>query len=162
VRGCVRGDAHPVRHRGGRGHPLRVCGYSGRRGTPPAVVDVHYEQGVALAPAAGGGFIFLRGSNFGPVGGTTTLRMWAVPAANQTLAFPGRECTVTEAHVTIRCRMGYVAGATLAWRVQVEGQNNTLPQSAVAPPVVRRVAYAEPGVVVASTRGAARRCLWRA
>ncbi len=95
----------------------------------------------------------LRGSNFGPVDGNTTLRVWAVPSANDTLAFPGLGCAVSEAHVAITCTTSAGQGASLTWRVQVEGLTNTMPQSTLAPPNVTAASFADAGVSVASTQG---------
>jgi hypothetical protein len=119
----------------------------------PSVGSV-YGPGAALVSTEGDGntTIFLSGSGFGPVDGNTTLVVWAVPGADDSLAFPGVNCTVYEAHVTIACTMGDVMGASLTWRVAVEGQNNTLPTSTVAPPVVTG-ATLDAGTAVAATSG---------
>jgi hypothetical protein len=120
--------------------------------TQPAISSVD-GPGANLAPAAGGVPIFLHGSNFGPVNSSTTLLVWAVPAANDSLSFPGVGCVVMEADTTIACTTGSVRGATLSWRVQVEGLVNTMPQSTVAAPRVTAVSFADEGVSVASTLG---------
>ncbi len=120
--------------------------------TAPSVGSV-YGPGAARAPAVNGGFIFLSGTGFGPTDGSTSLAVWAVPTADDSLAFPATNCIVFEAHVTLRCTLGNVMGASLTWRVAVEGQNNTQPMSSVAPPVVTGVAFAGARVEVAATGG---------
>jgi hypothetical protein len=116
---------------------------------PPTIADVAVP-GMTLVPLAGAVTVLVRGSNFGPVAGTD-LRVWAVPAADQTKVFLARDCEVVEAHVTIRCTLGSRLGAKLNFRVRVEGQDNTLPQISLAPPRVARVSLV--GAAFASTRG---------
>jgi hypothetical protein len=120
--------------------------------TQPTISAIE-GPGATLAPAIGGVPIVLRGSNFGPVGDNTTLRVWAVPSANDTLVFPGLGCTVTEAHVAITCTTAPGRGASLTWRVQVEGLTNTVSLSTLAPPNVTTATFADAGVSVASTLG---------
>ncbi len=112
-----------------------------------------YGPGAERAPAVGGATIFLRGTGFGPLDGNTSLVVWAVPAADDALAFPAKDCVVVEAHATIRCNMSAAMGASLSWRVTVEGQNNTQPASSVAAPVVTRVALGAGATVAATTGG---------
>jgi hypothetical protein len=116
---------------------------------PPTISDVTVP-GVALVPLAGAVTVSIRGSNFGPVAANTTLRVWAVPTADQTRAFMAQGCEVVEAHVTIHCTLGNRLGAQLNFRVQVEGQDNTLPQISLSPPRVTRVFLSE---AFANTRG---------
>ncbi len=120
--------------------------------TPPSVGSVA-GAGSTRGPARGGASIVLRGTGFGPLNSSTTLVVWAVPAANDSLVFLARDCNVTEAHVTIECVMGPAMGASLTWKVTVEGQNNTLPISSVAGPVVTHAAFADRRVQAADTRG---------
>jgi hypothetical protein len=116
---------------------------------PPTISDVAVP-GLALVPLAGAVTVSIRGTNFGPVAANTTLRVWAVPTADQARAFLAHGCEVVEAHVTIRCALGNRLGAQLNFRVQVEGQDNTLPQISLAPPRVTRVSLSD---AFASTRG---------
>ncbi len=58
--------------------------------------------GATGADTAGGEFIFLNGSNFGPLGSGAVVQAWSSPAINISLVFPGVNCTVVEAHVAIR------------------------------------------------------------
>jgi hypothetical protein len=123
--------------------------------TPPAIRSVA-GPGAALAPAAGGVTVHLIGSGFGPAGNSTALRVWAVPIANDSLSFPGRNCVVTEADVRITCLTSVSKGAVLTWRVVVEGLSNTVPQSTVAAPSLTSVTFAVPGTAHASTQGGTR------
>jgi hypothetical protein len=50
--------------------------------------------------------------------------------------FPGLHCLVLQAHTTIRCITSTCAGASLTWRVVVEGQSNAVPLASVAPPAI--------------------------
>jgi hypothetical protein len=120
---------------------------------PPTIMEV-VVPGVAIVPTAGGVTVVIRGSNFGPVAGSTALRVWSAPSADQTDVFFARNCGVVEAHSTIQCTLDSLVGAKMDFRVRVEGQDNTLPQVAVAPPRVTRVALA--GGAFASTVGGTR------
>jgi hypothetical protein len=126
---------------------VRVVSY-----TQPAISSVD-GPGATLAPAVGGVPIYLHGSNFGPATGGTVLRVWAVPSANDSLSFPGVNCSVTEAHVTVMCTTGPSKGPALTWRLQVEGLTNTMPQSSLAAPTVTAARFAAPGVQLADTQG---------
>jgi hypothetical protein len=119
--------------------------------TQPAIASVS-GVGATRGPAAGNATILLLGSNFGPADNTTSLVVWAVPAANDSLAFPAVDCAVVEAHVAIWCTTGALKGASLTMRVQVEGLVNTMPQITVAGPEVRGVAL-HGGALVAATTG---------
>ncbi len=68
----------------------------------PPVINSLSGPGASGAGTAGGAVIFLNGSNFGPVDATTVVRAWSSPSANDSLVFPGVNCSVVEAHVAIR------------------------------------------------------------
>ncbi len=91
-------------------------------------------------------------SNFGPADGTTVVNAWATPTTLDTLLLPVADCSVVEAHTTIRCLVVTSVGVTLTWRVVVEGQSNTLPLSSTAAPSIARVTLGA-GAVVADTAG---------
>jgi hypothetical protein len=118
----------------------------------PPVINSLGGEGAAGADTAGGAFILLRGANFGPVN-DTTVTAWASPVADETLVFPGRDCAVVEAHVTIRCVVAAGMGAALSWRMVVEGQANSMPLASYAAPVLLAVEFTEAGVTVADTQG---------
>jgi hypothetical protein len=121
----------------------------------PPVINSLGGEGAAGGRTAGGAFIFLRGANFGPANGTA-VTAWASPVADDTLVFPGLDCAVVEAHVTIRCTVAPGIGAALSWRVVVEGQANSMPLASYAAPVLHAVEFAEAGVTVADTQGGTR------
>ncbi len=121
----------------------------------PPVINSLGGEGAAGADTAGGAFILLRGANFGPVN-DTTVTAWASPMSDETLVFPGRNCAVVEAHVTIRCTVAAGMGAALSWRVVVEGQANSMPLASYAAPVLHVVEFAEAGVTFADTQGGTR------
>ena len=68
----------------------------------PPVINSLSGPGASGADTAGGAVIFLNGSNFGPVDATTVVRAWSSPSVNDSLVFPGVNCSVVEAHVAIR------------------------------------------------------------
>ncbi len=74
----------------------------------PPVINSLNGPGASGAGTGGGAVIFLNGSNFGPVDATTVVRAWSSPSVNDSLVFPGVNCSVVEAHVAIR----YVSNVT--------------------------------------------------
>lgn len=78
---------------------------------------------------------------------------WASPAANQSLQFPASGCRVQEAHTVIHCTSGPAVGASLTWRVLVEGQANAVPLSSIAPPTVHAAVFLQPQEARARTTG---------
>lgn len=116
------------------------------------VVGLVYGPGASGAPTGGGVPIFVSGTGFGPLGGSTSVVVWAVPTADESLRFLASGCVVTEAHVTVRCTLGEVLGAALTWRASVEGQNSSLPVSTVAPLTVTQATFGD-GVRFANTAG---------
>jgi hypothetical protein len=118
--------------------------------TQPAIASVS-GSGAVRGPAAGNATILLRGSNFGPVDSSTALRVWAVPAVNDSLSFPMEACEVVEAHVAIQCTTGALVGGALTMRVMVEGLGNTMPQISVAGPEVQAAFLV--GATFAATTG---------
>ncbi len=119
----------------------------------PPVINSLSGSGALGASAAGGAEILLTGSNFGPVDATTVVRAWAIPSVNSSLAFPATSCNVTTDHTTITCIVGPGVGAGLTWRLVVEGQSNTVPQSSYATPTLFAARWVEAGVTAAATTG---------
>jgi hypothetical protein len=116
----------------------------------PSVSEV-FGPGATHPPTDGNGVVFLRGANLGAADSGAAVRAWAVPAADQTLAFTARECVIEVPHVILRCLTGAVMGASLLWRVEVEGQSDVLPLiAAVAQPVLVSATMSEAS---ASTTG---------
>jgi hypothetical protein len=123
----------------------------------PPGINALDGPGSAGAPARGGSFIYLRGSNFGPADDATiVVTAWATPAANDSLVFPGGDCVVVEAHVAVRCVVTAGAGAAVSWRVSVEGQANAMPLASYAAPTLDAAAFADPNVTQADTQGGTR------
>jgi hypothetical protein len=130
------------------------------RASQPSDVRISYAapvissmdgDGATGATTEGGSEINLRGSNFGPEG--SAVQAWAIPAANTSLTFSGLSCVVVTAHVAIRCITSPGIGTSLAWRVMVDGQANSVPESSYASPRVDSVTFAGLGVTSASTVG---------
>ncbi len=119
--------------------------------SPPVIVSLD-GAGAASTDTEGGAFVFLRGSNFGPVENTSVVA-WASPTANSSYVFPGRNCVVWVPHVAIRCAVSAGFGAALSWRVVVEGQANAMPMSSYAPPALEGAEFAAAGVLHADNQG---------
>jgi hypothetical protein len=81
----------------------------------PPVINSLSGPGASGAGTAGGATIFLNGSNFGPVNDSTVVVAWASPSANDSLVFPGTNCTVVEAHVAIRWGLRPLSTEGLSW-----------------------------------------------
>lgn len=78
---------------------------------------------------------------------------WASPTVDTSLVFHGLNCTVSEPHVAISCQTSPGVGATLAWRVVVEGQSNAVPLSSYAGPTVYSALFSPADVRHADSRG---------
>ena len=52
-----------------------------------------------------------------------------------------------------RCQLTECAGASLSWRVVVEGQANAMPLASCAPPTLARAYFLQPNVTHADTQG---------
>ena len=86
------------------------------------IVDSVDGPGAVLASTAGGSFIFLHGSNFGPQEESPDLTVWAAPVQDQARLFYAAGCRVYVDHVTLVCNTTEAIGSPLSWRVMVEGQ----------------------------------------
>jgi hypothetical protein len=109
--------------------------------------------GATGADTTGGANITLKGSNFGPAGGNTSVSAWASPTTHGELVFSGWSCLVVEDHVAIQCEVTAGAGTALSWRVVVEGLANAVPLASYAPPTLVAVRFTDAGVTHASTTG---------
>ena len=86
------------------------------------IVDSVDGPGAVLASTAGGSFIFLHGSDFGPQNESPDLTVWAAPVQDQARLFYAAGCRVYVDHVTLVCNTTQAIGSPLSWRVMVEGQ----------------------------------------
>ena len=95
----------------------------------------------------------MHGSNFGPEAQAVSVTAWSTPLANDSLVFPGVNCTVVVDHSVIQCLTSPSVGSKLTWSVVVEGLVNAVPTTSVAPPVVSNASFVGLARDAAATTG---------
>ena len=93
--------------------------------------------------------VTLSGLNFGGVGEAVTISAWCSPASlsspiDSQLVFTATRCNVTGDHTEVQCLMPEAVGATLSWRISVDGLVSSVPASTLAGPVILSVEIASP------------------
>jgi hypothetical protein len=134
--------------------------FASTAGYAPPQIFVFSGAGAVAANTVGGQPVVITGRNFGPSNAYTNALLSATYgvafkdgsatflAKIPRVTYPAAACTVTVPHTQITCSTTEGAGATLGWKLVLDGQASTSPSTSYNVPVVNTITYAAGGAAV--------------
>ena len=134
--------------------------FASTAGYAPPQIFVFSGAGAVAANTVGGQPVVITGRNFGPSNAYTNALLSATYgvafkdgsatflAKIPRVTYPAAACAVTVPHTQITCSTTEGAGATLGWKLVLDGQASTTPSTSYNVPVVDTITYAAGGAAV--------------